>query len=59
MLALTNGTGLSRVQKVDHFDPLNKLTYQQKFIVTDDNYVPGGPIFRALPSIRVSKGKAS
>jgi len=35
-------------QKVDHFDPLNGKTYQQKYIVTDDNYVPGGPIFLFL-----------
>ncbi|NEJ84297.1 hypothetical protein GR268_48590 [Rhizobium leguminosarum] len=35
---------------MDHFDPLNGKTYQQKYIVTDDNYVPGGPIFCTRPT---------
>jgi hypothetical protein len=31
---------------VDHFDPVNGRTYQQRYTVNADNYVPGGPIFR-------------
>jgi len=43
---LTRKCCTNELQLVDHFDPLNKATYQQKYIVNKDNWVKGGPIFR-------------
>ncbi|KAJ3433772.1 protease s28 pro-x carboxypeptidase-related [Anaeramoeba flamelloides] len=32
-------------QKLDHYNPLDSRTFQQKYYVFDDNYKPGGPLF--------------
>lgn len=32
-------------QRLDHFNPQNAATWQQKYYYNDTFYVPGGPIF--------------
>ncbi len=36
---------LNHKQKVDHFNPEDQRTWKQKYLIYDDNYNPGGPIF--------------
>ncbi|KYQ94303.1 hypothetical protein DLAC_04602 [Tieghemostelium lacteum] len=35
-------------QQVDHFDQANTETFQQRYIVNDDFYVSGGPVFMII-----------
>lgn len=34
------------LQRLDHFDPRNQATWQQRYWTNDTYYRPGGPVFR-------------